>query len=91
MEAIFVPEMVTGTDPTRLPQALEALVGQDRLRSTGVGQALVADDQPVGHEPVDEPRHAALAEDDPVGQRVHAQPSFARFGEGEQRVVFAEG
>ncbi len=86
-EVALDPAQVGARGP---PQPFEALVGQDGLRATRIGHALVTDDEPVGDEAVDEARHAALAEDHPVGERVHAQPPVPRLGQREQRVVFAE-
>ena len=71
-------------------QAVEAGRRQDGLGAAGVGQARVALDQAVEHEPVDQPRHAALAEDHAVGQLAHPDPPIGRVGDGQQGVVLRE-
>ena len=65
--------------------------GEDSLRAARVGEARVALDQAVGHEPVDEAGDPALAEEHAVGELAH--PDAGGRGAsaiGEEGVVLGE-
>ena len=71
-------------------QHLGALVGQHRVAPAAVVGAVVALDQPVVDEPVDEPRHPGAGEQHGVGQLGHPALAVGRRLERDQDLVRAE-
>ena len=88
LEEVLVDAAQVG--PRRLSQARQAGLGEDGLRAAGVDQAGTPLDEAVGHEPIDQPGHAALAQDHPIGQLAHPHAPTRRLGDVEERVVLGE-
>jgi hypothetical protein len=71
-------------------QHLGALLGQHGVTAAPVVGAMVARDQPVVDEPVDQPRHPRTGEQHGVGQLGHPALAVRRRLEGDQHLIGAE-